>query len=80
MSWIQRLPGALWFFARGAVMSVIGNLSLAVLSVALAASLWVFVTDRENPTEVQTFNGSITVKFVNVPKENSIPFCKLPAR
>lgn len=72
MSWVQRLPGALWFFARGAVMSVIGNLSLAVLSVALAASLWVFVTDRENPTEVQTFNGSITVKFVNVPNSLAV--------
>ncbi len=67
MSWIQRLPGALWFFARGAFTSVFGNLSLAVLSVALGASLWVFVTDRENPTEVQTFNGSIALKFVNVP-------------
>ena len=52
---------------RGAFTSLIGNISLAVLSVALAVSLWVFVTDRENPTEVQTFNGSIAVKFVNVP-------------
>lgn len=69
---IQRLPGALWFFARGAVMSVIGNLSLAVLSLALAASLWVFVIDRENPTEVQTFNGSIPVKFVNVPNSLAV--------
>ena len=67
MSWIQRLPGALSFFVRGAFTSLIGNLSLAVLSLALAISLWVFVTDRENPTEVQTFNGSIALKFVNVP-------------
>lgn len=69
---IQRLAGALWFFARGAVVSVIGNLSLAMLSVALAASLWVFVIDRENPTEVQTFNGSIPVKFVNVPNSLAV--------
>jgi YbbR domain-containing protein len=67
VSWIQRLPGALSFFIRGAFTSVIGNLSLAVLSVALAITLWVFVTDRENPTEVQTFNGSIPLAFVNVP-------------
>jgi YbbR domain-containing protein len=67
MTWIQRLPGALSFFVRGAFTSVFGNLSLAVLSVALAVTLWVFVTDRENPTEVQTFNGSIALKFVNVP-------------
>jgi YbbR domain-containing protein len=67
VSWMQRLPGALSFFIRGAFTSLIGNLSLAVLSVGLAVSLWVFVTDRENPTEVQTFNGSIPVTFVNVP-------------
>ncbi len=67
MNWIRRLPGALSFFVRGAFTSVIGNVSLAVLSVALAVSLWVYVTDRENPTEVQTFNGSIALKFVNVP-------------
>ena len=67
MNWIQRLPGAIYFFARGAFTSVAGNISLALLSVALAVTLWVFVTDRENPTEVQTFNGSIPVKFVNIP-------------
>ena len=67
MNWIERLPGALLFFARGAVTSLFRNISLALLSVALAVTLWVFVTDRENPTEVQTFNGSIAVKFVNAP-------------
>jgi YbbR domain-containing protein len=64
---MQRLPGALLFFLRGGVTSVFRNISLAALSVALAVTLWVFVTDRENPTEVQTFNGSIAVKFVNAP-------------
>ncbi len=67
MSRIRRLPGAVSFFVRGAFSSLIGNLSLAVLALALAVSLWVFVTDRENPTEVQTFNGSIPLTFVNVP-------------
>ena len=67
MNWVQRLPGAIVFFARGAFTSVFGNLSLALLSIALAVTLWVYVTDRENPSEVQTFNGSIPVKFVNIP-------------
>lgn len=67
MNWLQRLPGALLFFARGAFTSLFRNVSLAIVSVALAVTLWVFVTDHENPTEVQTFNGSISVKFVNAP-------------
>ena len=67
MNWIERLPGALLFFARGAVTSLFRNISLALLAVALAVTLWVFVTDRENPTQVQTFNGSIAIKFVNAP-------------
>lgn len=67
MTWIERLPGALLFFARGAVTSLLRNISLALLALALAVTLWLYVTARENPTAVQTFNGSIAVKFVNAP-------------
>jgi YbbR domain-containing protein len=67
MEGLRRLARAFWFFARGLVTSVIGNLSLAVLSVALALSLWLFVTDAENPTERVTFNSAIELSFVNVP-------------
>jgi YbbR domain-containing protein len=67
MAWWRRLPGAIWFFARGLVMSILGNISLVILSVALALSLWLFVTDAENPTERRTFNSAIEIRFVNVP-------------
>lgn len=67
MSWLGRLPSALWFFGRGLVVSIVGNLSLVILSVALALSLWLFVTDAENPTERSTFNSAIEISFVNVP-------------
>jgi YbbR domain-containing protein len=64
---LARLRRALWFLGRGTVVSVATNLSLAVLSVALAVVLWQFVTEQENPTETQTFNSAVQIRFVNVP-------------
>lgn len=72
MRLLRRLPGAIVFLGRGAVTSVFGNISLALLSVALGLSLWLFVTDRENPKQVQTFNSAIPVKFVNVPNDLAV--------
>lgn len=72
MDFLRRLPRALLILGRAAVTSVLGNVSLAVLSAALGLSLWLFVTDRENPREVQTFNSDIAVKFVNVPKDLAV--------
>ena len=69
---LRRLPRALAFLGRAAVTSVLGNVSLALLSAALGLSLWLFVTNRENPREVQTFNSAIAVKFVNVPKDLAV--------
>jgi|CXWL01.1.fsa_nt_gi YbbR domain-containing protein len=64
---MRRLPRALWFFAHGLVTSLAGNLSLAALSIGLALSLWLFVTNAENPTQRQTFNSAIEIGIVNVP-------------
>lgn len=72
MEWIRRLPRALWFFVRGMITSIVGNISLAILSVALALGLWLFVTNAENPTERQTFNSAIEISFVNVPTDLAI--------
>jgi YbbR domain-containing protein len=68
MDWLRRLPRAIAILARGLVTSIAGNISLAILSVALALALWLFVTDAENPTERQTFNSAIEITFVNVPE------------
>src|SRR5207248_798639 len=67
MTTLRRLQHAAWFIGRAAVVSVGGNLSLAVLSLALALSLWLFVNERENPKQVETFNSAVPIKFVNVP-------------
>jgi YbbR domain-containing protein len=62
----------LLILARGAVTSIAGNLGLAVLAFALAISLWLFVTDKENPTEAQTFNSTILIDPVNVPESLAV--------
>jgi YbbR domain-containing protein len=67
MTTLRRLQHAAWFIGRAAVVSVGGNLSLAVLSLALALSLWLFVNERENPKQVETFNSAVPITFVNVP-------------
>src|SRR5437870_12573762 len=67
MTTLRRLQHAAWFIGRAAVVSVGGNLSLAVLSLALALSRWLFVNERENPKQVETFNSAVPIKFVNVP-------------
>jgi YbbR domain-containing protein len=72
MTMLQRVSRGVLFLARGAVTSVIGNISLALLALLLALSLWLFVTDRENPTETQVFNSAIPVEFVNVPNSLAV--------
>jgi len=63
---LRRFAGAILYLGRGAAFSVWDNLSLAVLALALAVSLWLYVTERENPTEQRTFTNPIAIQFVNV--------------
>ncbi len=72
MTPLRRLQHAVAFLARGGVLAIAGNLSLAAISVALALSLWLYVTDRENPQKVETFNSAIPVQFVNVPNGHAV--------
>ena len=72
MNTLQHIGSGLLFVLRGAVFSVVGNVGLAALALALALSLWLFVTDRENPTEAQTFNSSIPIELVNVPESLAV--------
>jgi YbbR domain-containing protein len=71
MNW-RRLPGAIGYILVGAVTGVARNLSLAALALVLALSLWLFVTDRENPNEVEAFNRAIPLDFVNVPDDLAV--------
>ncbi|MFQ6019444.1 MAG: YbbR-like domain-containing protein [Dehalococcoidia bacterium] len=60
-----RLRSLLW----PVVGSVRGNASLAALSLVLAFSLWIFVTDTENPTRSGVLPVDIPVEPVNVPTD-----------
>ena len=54
-------------FGRG-FGSLRANMGLGLLSLALAVSLWAFVTEEENPTRTDFFSGAIPVETVNVPE------------
>src|SRR5688572_15544339 len=42
-------------------------IALALLSLFAAISIWIVVTDAENPNRVAVFGGAIEVRAVNVP-------------
>jgi YbbR domain-containing protein len=49
-----------------------GNLSLGLLSLALAVAVWFFVSDAENTPIVGDVSGVVTVEAVNVPREQAV--------
>ena len=65
---------------RPAARSVRENSGLAVLSVALAFGLWVFVTRAENPEQTKTLPIDIPVQAVNVPSDIAVPRELKPVR
>ena len=50
-----------------AVSSLRYNWGIALLSLALAGSLWVFVTDQDDPETTRRVPGAIPVECVNIP-------------
>lgn len=55
------------YLTIGAAQSVLRNWTLAGLALILSLSLWVFVSEAENPTRTDFFPGVIPVEVVNVP-------------
>lgn len=55
------------YLTLGAVQSVLRNWTLAGLALILSLSLWVFVSEAENPTRTDFFPGVIPIEIVNVP-------------
>jgi YbbR domain-containing protein len=70
--WLRELvlvPGRLaWAGGR----SLRQNWGMGILSLVLALSLWVYVTDRENPTQIGQVPGAIPVEAVNVPADKAV--------
>jgi YbbR domain-containing protein len=55
------------YLTLGAAQSVLRNWTLAGLALILSLSLWVFVSEAENPTRTDFFPGVIPIEVVNVP-------------
>lgn len=52
--------------AQGAFASIRDNPGLLLLSLIISVTLWVFVTESENPTRVDVFSQELPVTAVNV--------------
>lgn len=65
--WLRNVLFGAGLLVRQSVLSLRDNWGIGVLSVVLAASLWIYVTDQEDPDRIGTVAGSITVECVNVP-------------
>jgi YbbR domain-containing protein len=65
-----RLSNALriaWLISRQVATSLWQNWGIALLSVVLAISLWVYVTNKNDTKQTGRLAGSVAVKCVNVP-------------
>jgi len=52
--------------------SLVHNASLAVLSLALALSVWLYVNDAQNPRQTDFVSGSVPITIVNVPAGRAV--------
>ena len=57
---------------RQAVVSFRYNWGIALLATALAISIWVYVTDRENPERTGQVAGSVAIDVVNAPLDQAV--------
>ncbi len=69
---VRTAAGAAMQIALQSILSLRNNWGLGVLSLALAASLWVFVTDRENPDRTVRVPGEVPIQVVNVPIDQAV--------
>ncbi len=71
-SWMRDAISTTGLVIRRAVVSVRSNWGIGVLCLVLATSLWVFVTDRENPESTARVSGSVPIEIVNVPQGQAL--------
>jgi YbbR domain-containing protein len=58
--------------ARQSVVSLRYNWGIALLALILAMSLWVYVTDKQNPTRTVRVPGTVPIAAVNVPPDQAV--------
>ncbi len=67
LSWLRNVLVTSALVVRQAGASLRANWGVGLLSLVLAISLWVYVTDRENPEQAGRVPGSVPIEVVNVP-------------
>ena len=60
-----------WRIGRQIALSFWQNWGIALLAAVLAVSLWVYVTNREDPKQTGRVPGSVPVECVNVPSDKA---------
>ena len=70
--WLRDALVTAGLLVRQAVFSLRHNWGIGVLSVVLAVSLWVYVTDRENPEQTGRVPGTVPIEAVNVPPDRAV--------
>ncbi len=73
---LRETLGSLFMMLRAGVLSLRDNWSIAVLAVVLAVTLWIFVTDKNDPELTARVSSLIPVECVNVPLgKAAVPSC-----
>ena len=70
--WLRDALVTMGFIARQSVVSLRYNWGIGLLALVLAASLWVYVTDRENPERTVRVPGTVPIEAVNVPPDQAV--------
>ncbi|MEX0786423.1 MAG: CdaR family protein [Dehalococcoidia bacterium] len=72
IGWLRTALATTGFIARQGAGSLRDNWGVGILSVVLAVSLWIYVTDREDPEVTARVAGSIPVQCVNAPAGRAV--------
>ncbi len=72
LRWLRNAVITAAVICRQSVVSLRYNWGIGLLSVVLAVSLWVYVTDRENPERTVRVPGTVAVEAVNVPSGQAV--------
>src|SRR3990170_3347421 len=72
LGWLRDALVTTGFIARQSVVSLRYNWGIGLLALVLAASLWVYVTDKENPERTVRVPGTVPIEAVNVPPAQAV--------
>ena len=70
--WLRDAVVTAGLLLRQAIVSLRYNWGVGLLSLALAVSLWVFVTEREDPERTASVPGSVPIEQANVPAGQAV--------